>query len=156
LRVAAQAVDEHVGAAVQALHRVGKAVVARDDHVLAAVLAREARLVFARHRADHRRAQAPRPRTDEQADAAGRGVHQHARAGLHVSKIVQQDVGGESLEKQRRGVVVFHRRRQAHDPIGRDAAHAAVSARNWAKVCHAVAGHDVGNTVTHVDHAVDG
>ncbi|MEJ7687424.1 MAG: hypothetical protein WKG52_10745, partial [Variovorax sp.] len=48
-RCIAQAIDHHVGAAAGMLHRVGKTVVARHDHMLAAVLARDTRLLFARH-----------------------------------------------------------------------------------------------------------
>src|SRR6185369_3154182 len=70
----ADAVDEHVDAVELPLHGVGELVLARHDRMLAAVGARDARLLFARDGADHRGAEAARPVADEQPDATGRGV----------------------------------------------------------------------------------
>jgi hypothetical protein len=56
----------------------------------------------------------------------------------------------------RGGRVVVDHRRQAHHPLGRHAAHAAVGAGHWAEVGHAVAGHETRDAFAHIDHAAGG
>ena len=128
----------------------------RDDHVLAAVCARHARLLFAGHRADHRGAQPPRPGAHQQPHAAGRRMHQQPRAGAHAAQVAQQHVGGQPLQQQRRGDLVVHRRRQAQHPVGRHAAHAAVGAGQRAEVGDAVAGQEARDAGADVEHRARG
>ena len=117
-RGVADAVDDHVGAAEPRLHGIGEAMVRRHDRMRATVLARDASLLFARHRADHHGAELPGPRGDEQADAACGRVHEEARSGADVAEVAQQDVGGDALQQRRRCNVVLDRRGQTNDPLG--------------------------------------
>jgi len=61
----AEPVDDHVGTTARALHGICEMVVGGDHDVPAAVLARDARLGFARDGADHRRSQAGCPAAEE-------------------------------------------------------------------------------------------
>ncbi|KWT78971.1 hypothetical protein APY03_5183 [Variovorax sp. WDL1] len=152
----AQAVDQHVGTAAGALHGIGKAVVARHDRMLAAVLARDTGLLLAGHRAQYRRAQLARPGTDQQAHAAGCRVHQQPRATLHPAQVAQQVIGGDALEQQGGRGVVLDGRGQAHHPVRRHAAHPAVGARRRAEVGHAIARQQSAHLRPDIEHAARG
>jgi len=71
--------------------------------MLAAVRACELRLGFARHRADHAGAERPGPLAEQQAHAAGRGVHQDRVAGPDTVRAVQEVLGGHALQHDRPG-----------------------------------------------------
>ena len=115
-RGVAEAVDDDVGAAeLRAAPRRRSGSRASRSGARSRTRARRG-LLLARHRADHDGAQAARPAADQQADAAGRGVHEQPGAGADVAEVAQQDVGGDALEQQGRGDVVLDRRGQADDP----------------------------------------
>lgn len=98
--------------AVGTMHGIGEAVVARHEHVLAAVVTRNPRLSLVRYRAEHDRAEAPRPGADEEADPAGRCMHDQARASADVAEVAQREVGGDAFQQQRGGGFVFPRCRR--------------------------------------------
>ena len=79
-------------------------------------------------------------------------MHQQPRAGPHMAQVAQQIVGGQALQQQRSGGVVFHCRGQAQHPTGRYAAHAAVGAGHGAQVGDAVAGHHVADAAADIEH----
>ena len=100
-----------------------------DEHVPAAVLARELGFRFAADDADHARAERPGPLAQDQSDAAGGGVHQDRVAALHPVGAAHEELRGEALEHQRRGLLVRDARGHLDEPLGAHVAQLAVGAR---------------------------
>ena len=152
--LAAEAVVDHIGTTPmgKVLHFAGKAIVARDDRKLATVGAGKTRLVFARHRADHPRAQRPRPLAQQQTDATCRRVHKYHLTRPHALRAMQHDLRGHPLQHHRRCGLVAHVVGK-HDHLVRGhRAHRRVGAGWRAGIRDAVARQQVRHSLAHVQH----
>ncbi len=111
---------------------------------MAAVGARELGLRLGRHRAEHGRAQRRRPLAEEDADAAGGGLHQHHIAGPDLVDLAQQILCGHALQHHRRRRLVGDAVGDFHQPIRSNHPRLAVAARNR-RIRNAIAGLELGD-----------
>jgi hypothetical protein len=127
-------------------------VIARDHDRVAAYCPREPRFFLARHRADHSCAERLRPLAQQQPDAAGRGVHEHALARFHAVRAMQQVLGRHPFQHQRSGSFVVQLLGKDDDRFGGHRAHGDVRPRRRTRVRDAIAGKQVRYPFADVDH----
>ncbi len=118
-----------------------------DDDVVTAVGTRQFGLLVAAHRADHGRAQMPRPLAGDQSDSAGGGVQQDGIARLHPVGAPQQVLSGHALQHHGGGGALVDGVGQRHHPVGGDQSDFGVSADRRTGVGHPVAGLEFGHAL---------
>jgi len=114
--------------------------------VLAAVLLRELRLGLAADDPDHRCAERFGPLAQDEPHTARGRVHQNGVAAGHLVGSPDQELRGEPLEHERRGLLIGNTARYTHHALDGHVAHFAVGARRGKHVGHAL-------TDTHTAHA---
>ena len=119
---------------------------------VAAVLARDPRLLVARHGAEHARSERLRPRAQEQSHAARRRVHEHGVARAHAMRAMQQVLGRHALQHARGRRVVVDVVGQRDDLVRGHRAHVDVGARRRARVRDTIARQQVVHTLADVEH----
>ena len=111
--------DVHAPAAGDALDLFQEVLLGVEDHLVGAGRARQRRLLLGGRRPDHERAGLLGDLAQEQADAAGCGMHQAPIAGLQRIGDVRQDVGGDALHHGRGALLEADRSGQGRQPVGR-------------------------------------
>ena len=139
--VVADRVIDDIGAraAGHAHDRLGEIFAGVDDDMVRAEPLDDPRLVVARHRGDHGRAEMAGPLHQQLADAAGRGMDEDDVARLHGVDVMQQETGGDALQQAGSGDLVANIVREMNQQFGRHDAPLAIGADRRTGIGDAVA-----------------